>query len=358
MSKDSLQDFVREVSGENHLRVEHDFGGGFVRLHTSEAERRQAAQDIQCTENIVIELLRNSRDAHASHIYLATAREGSKRTLTVIDDGDGIPATMHDHVFEPRVTSKLDSSHRDDWGYHGRGMALFSIAENTLEARVVDSDEGLGCSMHIVSDLKALKERSDQSSFPTFLLEENGTVNIRGPRNILRTACEFSITARDTCTVFVGSPAEIAATVYAHGIETLSAIDRVFCHDVTQLPLVKRLATASDPVDLANLAKTLGLDISSRTARRIIDGQISAQDSLLTLVEFSVAGQAPGQQRKKAPRKHPKPKLTVEEKYDLAQAVGDAFKPLAKRYYLNGNVEPRISVSSGRIVISIPLVDS
>ena len=87
---ESLLDFVESVNGTSHLRVEQDFGDGFVRLNLSEAERRQAVQDIRSSEDIVLEMLRNSRDAHASHIFVAIGREGAKRNITVIDDGCGI----------------------------------------------------------------------------------------------------------------------------------------------------------------------------------------------------------------------------------------------------------------------------
>ena len=59
---------------------------------TAEAERRQAAQDIRSSEDVVIELLRNARDAGASRIFLATQKTGNARLLTVLDDGQGIPA--------------------------------------------------------------------------------------------------------------------------------------------------------------------------------------------------------------------------------------------------------------------------
>lgn len=56
------------------------------------------------------------------------------KTLAFLDDGDGIPIEMHERVFEPRVTSKLETMVMDKWGVHGRGMALYSIKANTLEA--------------------------------------------------------------------------------------------------------------------------------------------------------------------------------------------------------------------------------
>ena len=100
-----LLSFVSAMGGERALRVEENLGEGYVRLRVSEAERRQAKQDVRCVEDAVIELLRNARDAGARHVYVATSREGDLRTTTVLDDGAGIPEDMHERVFEARVTS-------------------------------------------------------------------------------------------------------------------------------------------------------------------------------------------------------------------------------------------------------------
>ena len=133
MDNRGLGMFLDEVFGRI-LRVESDFGNGFVRLRVSEAQRRQANRSIRCVEDAVIEMLRNARDAHARNIFLATARSADLRTVTMVDDGDGVPQDMCERIFEPRVTSKLDAFSEDDWGVHGRGMALYSIKENAAEA--------------------------------------------------------------------------------------------------------------------------------------------------------------------------------------------------------------------------------
>ena len=57
---DPLDKFVYDVTGQSHLRVEQDLGDGFVRLRISEAERRQAIQDIRSSEDIVLKLARRS----------------------------------------------------------------------------------------------------------------------------------------------------------------------------------------------------------------------------------------------------------------------------------------------------------
>lgn len=109
-----LKNFVDSVAKKSHLRVDKDLGDGYVRLRASEAQRRQAHQDIRCVEDAIIELLRNSRDASAQNIYVATNTEGDCRNILIIDDGFGVPVKQHKNIFEPYVTSKLDSMKEDE----------------------------------------------------------------------------------------------------------------------------------------------------------------------------------------------------------------------------------------------------
>lgn len=104
-----LKKFVDTVADKSHLRVESDLGDGFFRLRATEAQRRQAKQDIRNVEDIIIEILRNSRDANSKNIYLATHTENNFRHLLIIDDGNGVPKSHHEIIFEPYVTSKLNS---------------------------------------------------------------------------------------------------------------------------------------------------------------------------------------------------------------------------------------------------------
>ena len=321
MADEALEAFIENVCGDSHLRVEADLGDGFVRLRSAEAERRQAAHDIRSTEDIVIEMLRNARDAHAKSIFLAVSREGQRRRLVMIDDGDGVPAAMHERIFEPRVTSKLDSMHMDKWGIHGRGMALYSIAVNAETARVVASDAGKGAALFVETNLG---EKTDQSSFPVFERTESGSIAVRGPKNILRTACEFAIECRHDCTVYLGSLTDIAATLYAFGLSSLTSAMRAFCADASELPVAKRLSVAVDPASFADEAEALGLVISERSARRILDGEIAPVEPLINLESFS-------------------------------QRVACAFSDLARDYYLESAVKPDVRVGKDGVHIRIPV---
>ena len=356
MADHELIEFVQQTTGECHFRVEQDYGNGFVRLESSEAERRQAKQDIRCVEDAVIEMLRNSRDAGAHLIFLATSKAGNLRTLTMIDDGSGIPADLHKLVFEPRVTSKLDTFHEDKWGVHGRGMALFSIKENAKDARVVASAPGMGSSLQVVFDTDRLTEKTDQSSMPVFVQEEGRTL-FRGPKNINRTVGEFSLDERGKSLVFLGSGIEIAAALYDLGCKALSDKERIFHKGLEAYPLYLRPSLASGPDELTEICQSLGLELSTRSARRIIDGQIKRPPSfleLLTAAQPKSASEASAASRPKQRKKAVN--LSEDDLQGFGTDVMGAYKNLAAAYYLNADVQPKVYVRDGELVVKVPLL--
>ena len=323
-----LVDFIENSIGDAHIRVDEDFGGGFVRLKSSEAQKRQAAQDIRCSEDILIELLRNSRDAGASVIFIATTKSDDKRSIVVIDDGAGIPHEMFDRVFEPRVTSKLDTSHMDNWGLHGRGMALYSIEVNTDSSEVVCSEVGYGCAIKVVSDTSKLDEKADQSTFPRFELVDSKHM-MRGPKNLIRTAVEFALEHRSDVNVFMGSPAEILSTIYSYGCSTIPAAKRAFTSNKEQEKLFK-LPTLMDLLSSKAFPKqgsqkSLG---SSKKVNRIADGHMRTI--------------------------HPSDEDLERFRSDIAAAFCD----MAERYYLLSDVDIDVAFRNSEIRIRIPTIDA
>lgn len=361
----SLSNFIEEVTGSDPIRIEEDFGHGFVRLRSSEAERRQAAQDIRSSEDVVIELLRNSRDAGAKNIYVATGRIGDIRTLIVIDDGLGIPASMEEKIFQPRVTSKLDTAHMDKWGLHGRGMALFSIAENSLEHCVVYSSEGHGTSIKITLSMTDISEKKDQSTFPYFEIVE-GVFQMRGPKNIQRVICEFAIDNRNDVNVYYGSFTEICATLYSKGIQLVPAKERIFSSSRIYHGAAEMLSYANDPDAFRDIASLLGLQISSRSARRILDGEIKPLETVFSLVESSMAF---GREEEPSPedgiampsiteqKTHFNPRITKPDLREFEGKVISAFDDLSEKYYLENQV-PKISVKRGKLIIEFDLLEN
>lgn len=351
MSNDLLS-FVSSFEGGDGLRVEESLGGGFVRLRVSEAERRQAKHDIRCVEDAVIELLRNARDAGARHVFLATSREGSMRTVCVVDDGSGIPPNMHGRVFDARVTSKLDTMHMDKWGVHGRGMALYSIAQNAVVARVVQSDVGLGTSIEATFDVGDIVERADQSTWPT-VEKKDGGYEVRGPRNILRACVEFALEAEGMCNVYVGSPSEAVAAMRARMEVPNLLLGWSFPEDLERIALAQRPVVARDARELALVAASLGLDMSERTAHRIIRRQITAPRNVRArLLGSAAARDSVG--RSGADRTI---SLSKEDKEEFLSRLERDFSMLAERYYVVPTGRPRLRVGKGCIRVSFDFVE-
>lgn len=203
-----INKFFSELDLDNVLNVEEDLGEGFVKLRISEAERRQALQDINCVEDIVVELLRNSRDAKAKNIFLGTKKTENKRILHIIDDGVGIPEKLKDLIFESRVTSKLENATKDPYGFHGRGMALFSIRLNVEEIKLQFSQKDMGCSFFIEVDLNKIPEKKDQSLLPQVSIKNESVDLLGGVANIIKTLLDFKIKNPET-NIYYGSPIQI-----------------------------------------------------------------------------------------------------------------------------------------------------
>lgn len=357
MTQNDLHAFIDDVCGQDRLRIEADLGDGFVRLRSSEADRRQAAQDIRCSEDVLLELLRNAFDAQAHHVYVATQRSGDDRLMVVIDDGCGIPAHLFHHIFEPRVTSKLDTAHPDKWGFHGRGMALYSIAQNTTSASVVQSVVGSGTSLEVHINLSSLSEKADQSTFPHF--EKDGSsYGMRGPKNLLRTACEFVLEYHRECEVYFGSPSEIASAMYRNALEDVPPIMRAFGEvDESTAALMSGLALAHDADDFTRRCRNLGLILSPRTSRRILDGTIQPPPSLLDRMSLESFPHPKTRGKESSTMGDNRGlRLSAEDKDELKTALVKAIEPLQERYFIEALGEPSISTSGDAIRITIPIL--
>lgn len=350
-----LTGFVASMGGERALRVEESLGAGYVRLRVAEAERRQAKHDIRSVEDIVIELLRNSRDAGARHIYVATSKEGALRTITILDDGQGIPKDMQEKIFEARVTSKLESMHMDRWGIHGRGMALYSIKENCESAQVVASAPGFGSVIQIVVDTTKISERVDQSTWPTCGLNEDGLkTTVKGPHNIIRTCCDFALEVKGSCEVMLGSAAEIAATARRRISQTLDIADLLFVEGFENVPILERFRAAADATELSEVCKSLGLSMSDRTAHRIIAEQIKPLRSVYAQVSHTVEPEGVSREIDLM-KDHRGLKMSKADISSFSRKMEQSFAELSEKYYVSLTSEPRVRVSKNKIVVTFDI---
>ena len=347
---DDLISFIASAAGEENLRIEESFGDGFVRLRVAEAERRQAKQDIRFIEDAVVELLRNARDAGATALFVASFKTGETRTIVCIDNGSGIPDSMRERIFDARVTSKLESMRMDQWGVHGRGMALYSIRQNALEAYVVSTTVGGGTAISASFDTNALSERADQSTWPVLGKDDDGEpVCVKGPRNIIRTVAEFALAERNTCAVYLGTPTEIAATLYQQSLSADCSAPGSFLEDPSTFSVCERMGTAADAVDFVSIARSLGLELSERTAQRIMSGRIPALPSVASRL-LNTQG-CTGERRIDLAQDRRGLKIAPDDAEEFKDALEKAFEILGEKYYLELQGSPRIRVSKDRITV-------
>ena len=121
------------------------------------------------------------------------------------------------------------------------------------------------------------------------------------------------------------------------------------------LPVVSRLGYAADAVDFIRIAASIGLDLSERTAHRILAGTIAPLRSVASRLL-----------REKERVSHPKGKIDLERdrrglkigKDDLAsfsRALERDFNDLASRYYMTLSQDPKIRVSHDRITVTFEI---
>jgi hypothetical protein len=219
-----------------------DLGAGFARLTGAEGARRGPSR-VTHIEDALLELLRNARDAAAKNVYVASTLKGRRyRSLTVLDDGHGVPISHKDLIFEAGVTTRhLDPVVDQDGSPsapHGAGLSLYHIREAAVEASVKSTSDPT--SIKVTFDTHAVPERTLQSA------------SRPSRTNLLATLENFAAT--NPLNLYHGPPARILATLLKH---------RIIHSNLTS-------------EELRRGARELGLGVSRRTVQRIRGGEIAA----------------------------------------------------------------------------------
>ena len=217
-----------------------DLGAGFARLTGVEGARRGPSR-ITHVEDALLELARNARDAGATNIYVAsTLKDRRYRTLTVIDDGHGIPKSHRDLILQPGVTTRHLNpvTQPGDPVVHGAGLSLYQIKNHSLQTRVLSTSSPT--SIKATFDTNILPERTLQST-------------TRPSKSNLRATLErFTAATNARLHAYYGSPTRILATILHHRI----------------------IQKQGDSESLREAAFGLGLDVSMRSVQRILRGEV------------------------------------------------------------------------------------
>ncbi len=220
-----------------------DLGAGFARLTGLEGARRGPSR-ITHVEDALLELLRNARDAGARSVYVASSLKNRRyRTLTVLDDGGGIPESHRDLIFEPGVTTRhlrplIPDPANPQASFHGAGLSLYHIKNAALTAAVLSTSSPT--SINVTFDTHHLPERALQSA------TRPSKTNLRA------TVQTFAQKTNPNTSYYYGPPARILASLLHNRI----------------------IHPDEETARLRERAEGLGIGVSARTIQRILGGEI------------------------------------------------------------------------------------
>ena len=256
-----------------------DLGAGFARLLGVEGLRRSPGR-LRSVEDALFELLRNSRDAGARNVYVASSLSARRyRTLVVIDDGCGIPETHKHLVFEPGITSRhldptpeppIQQDSNQAGAAHGAGLSLYHIKNAALSAEVLSAYSPT-----------AIKAVFDTRSLPEKRLQSNARPS---KANLLATLASFAdIYGPNPPRLYHASPARILSRLLKNRIiQTTSKRE------------ASRGGTGGEALYVRRAAMDLGLEVSLRTVQRILAGDIPAAGEVTSEVVVSTGRRISG----------------------------------------------------------------
>ena len=275
-----------------------DLGAGFARLTGLEGTRRGPSR-IAHVEDALLELLRNARDAGATNILVASSLTDRRyRTLTVLDDGHGLPDSHKDLIFEPGVTTRhlnpLLEPADPTATPHGAGLSLYHIKNAALSAEV--SSASSPTAIKITFDTHTLPERALQSATRPSQTNLRATVKAFAQKT---NTPPYPTRLR----AYYGPPARILASLLKNRI----------------------IHQSDDAARLRGVAEGLGLGLSLRTVQRILRGEVHP---LLPESSWGEGGgkAVTGGSRRGGKREGPMLALDEEERKEIADILGRAAR--------------------------------
>ena len=178
--------------------------------------------------------------------------------------------------------------------------------------------------------------------------------------------CEFAIEQKSKVQLFFGSPGEIASTLYWGGQSFVQSSQAIFSTDENDLSVTLLLSSTDDPREFAEVACSLGLELSERTARRILGGKIKPVEPLLLKIAHALeegdeterglrAKNAKGERESLKRKASDIPHIASKDISKIVANTSNAFSEIAEKYYLDGEVKISTQQRNGKLSIDIPL---
>jgi hypothetical protein len=222
------------------------------------------------------------------------------------------------------------------------------VRSNAADARVADSDVDQGAAIVVVTDTGKLGERADQSTWPTVERDSDGAPGvIRGPHNILRRVVEFAIGHRDI-DLYIGTATEMISTMSGIARTELDLSELASCGSLDRLPVWQRCGAAADAGELADVAESLGMPVSERTAHRIQAGELPVARAVSEAIGRRER-QTSAPQTADIYRDCRGLKIHHTDLARFRTDLEKAFDTIAERYYLHLRREPKVTIGKDDI---------